>query len=109
MQNYIQEGNVIEVTTPAGGYTSGEVVKVGDLVGVSHGTYVEGDTATVALKGVYSVPKSTGAVTQGAPLYFDEAEGVVKTDNEAGANALAGWAWEAALSADATVKIKLQL
>ena len=42
-RNYIQNGHVITVTTPAGGITSGEGLIVGSIFGVAAYTAAEGD------------------------------------------------------------------
>ena len=112
MRNYIQPGDVLEVAAPVGGYANGEVVKVGDVVGVSFGTYAEGDTAQVALTGVYEVPKKTGInFTAGAKLYLLESEDVVTNVASQGDpvvnNPFVGYAWKAAINADTATLVRL--
>lgn len=105
MKNYIQEGDVIEVVTPAGGYTSGQLVTVGELVGVATTTTLENETAAISICGVYEVDKATGAITQGAKCYHDVSTGKITTT--ASSNKLAGYAWLAAANGDTTVKVRL--
>ena len=72
MQNYIQNGHVITVTTPAGGITSGEGLIVGSIFGVAAYTAAEGDPLELATTGVYKLPKATAAVlTVGARVAWD--------------------------------------
>ncbi|TNB97526.1 DUF2190 family protein [Paracoccus marcusii] len=72
MQNYIQNGHVITVTTPAGGITSGEGLIVGSIFGVAAYSAAEGDPLELATTGVYKLPKATAAVlTVGARVAWD--------------------------------------
>lgn len=109
MQNYINSGDKLEVTVPVGGYTSGAIVQVGEFIGVSTGTYAEGDTAIVYLKGAFDVAKaSADVITQGSFLYFDATAGELTTDDGTGSNALAGYAFEAAAGGETIVRVKLK-
>ena len=72
MQNYIQNGHVITVTTPAGGILSGERLIVGNVFGVAAYSAAEGDPLELATTGVYKLPKATAAVlTVGARVAWD--------------------------------------
>ena len=72
MQNYIQNGHVITVTTPAGGITSGEGLIVGSIFGVAAYSAAEGDMLELVTTGVYKLPKATAAVlTVGARVAWD--------------------------------------
>ncbi len=62
MKNYIQEGDVIDVTAPTGGIFSGEGLIVGSLFGVALHAAAEGDALEIATKGVYQLPKASAAV-----------------------------------------------
>ena len=60
-----------------------------------------------AISGVFSVPKASGAITQGALLYWDDtAENLTTT---ASGNTLVGVAAAAAASGDATVPLLLNV
>lgn len=105
MQNYICEGERIQVTAPSGGITSGNVVLVGAKVTVAITSAIEGKIAVCQTEGVFELPKATGAITKGDALYFDESENeLTKTST---GNALAGYAFTSALSGDTTVQISL--
>lgn len=105
-QNYIQDGDHMPYVVPAATtITSGQLVTIGELVGIALGSGVTGDTVQICLEGVFSVAKASGAVTQGAKLYHDPATGNVTTT--AGSLKLAGYAFAPAASGDATVLVNL--
>jgi predicted RecA/RadA family phage recombinase len=109
MTNYIQEGKTIQVATPSGGYTAGDLVKVGELVGIAVNTTVEGETAVINLQGVYKVPKvGSQAQAIGVTLYFDESEAEVTTSTDTNTNKKAGYAHVAAGADDTTVMLLLE-
>jgi predicted RecA/RadA family phage recombinase len=62
MKNFIQRGDMITVTAPTGGVTSGQGVLVGNLFGVAATTAAEGESAEIATIGVYELPKLVSAV-----------------------------------------------
>jgi predicted RecA/RadA family phage recombinase len=104
MKNFIANGKVLEVTATAA-ITSGAAILVGDIVGVPIISAAIGEKASVSIEGVYELPKATGAIAQGKKVYW-----IVATSNftgTAGSNVLAGIAYEAAASADTTVKVAL--
>jgi predicted RecA/RadA family phage recombinase len=109
-KNFIQNGDVIPFVAGAT-ITSGELVQVGSLFGVAQNDYANGETGELVLKGVYTIPKTTGvgtALTAGAPAYYDTSEGAaVNGSDESAANPLCGYAIEAAGDDDATAKVKL--
>lgn len=68
---YKQEGKVIQFTAAAN-IASGQVVKVGNVLGVALVAIPNGGTGSVALEGVFSAPKVAGAViTVGQSLTWD--------------------------------------
>lgn len=101
MNNAVSSGNTIEIAAPAGGLTSGQPILVGAMVGISHSTYAEGETAVINLCGAYTVAKAgSQAWAAGAKLYWDDTNKVFTTT--VGSNVAAGFAWASALSAAAT-------
>lgn len=71
MKNFTQPGEIITITAGAA-YTSGQVVALGNMLGVATGAIANGAVGEVALKGVFTVPKVAGAViTQGQTLSWD--------------------------------------
>ena len=105
MKNYICEGERIETVAPSGGITSGDLFLIGSKVAVSQDTAAGGAAIVGYLSGVFSVPKAVGAITIGQPLYFHSGDGNVST--VAAGGVLAGYAYVAALSADAKVQMLL--
>jgi predicted RecA/RadA family phage recombinase len=74
MKNFIQRGDMITVTAPAGGVTSGQGVLVGNLFGVAAKNAAEGESVEIAAVGVYELPKLASAViAAGARVAWDDA------------------------------------
>lgn len=72
MQNYIQNGHIIRVTTPAGGIASGAPLIVGSIFGVAAYSSAEGDPVELSTTGVFQLPKASAAVlTVGARVAWD--------------------------------------
>lgn len=66
-----QEGRVVQYTAGAN-ITSGQVVKIGNILGVALMAIANGSTGPVAIEGVFTVPKVSGAViAQGESLVWD--------------------------------------
>lgn len=106
MKNFVAKGETIAVVTPAGGYTSGQPVVVGDTVGVSSGKYAEDDTAIINMCGVYELPKvASGAIAVGKKVYL-LADGTAITAT-ATSNTFAGYAYEAAADGATTINVLL--
>lgn len=105
MKNYIQEGDCFEVVTPSGGYTSGQIVIVGNTAGIAAGTYVEGQVAIIKTKGVYEVAKDSSALVQGTKLYVSS--GLTITSEFGLGDVFLGYAHADALTDDATVRVLL--
>jgi len=105
MTNSIAKGDILPYVVPSGGVSSGDLVEINDLVGVAMVDGVEDDVISLCIKGVFEVAKITGAVTQGAALYHN---GTASLTTVASTNTLAGYAYEAALSAPLLVKVILK-
>lgn len=103
MKNYIQPGNVIDWTVTGSDVSSGDLVAIGELVGVATTDGAVGDVIAVTINGVFELPKVTGAIGVGAALYHDTAE----VTTTASGNEFVGYATVAALSGDATVPVLL--
>jgi predicted RecA/RadA family phage recombinase len=76
-KNYIQPGEVIDWTNATGGAkTSGSVIAVGQMLGVALVDIANGATGSVQIKGVFEVPKVSGAViAAGESLVWDVSAG----------------------------------
>ena len=113
MKNFIAQGETLEITTTAA-HDSGDVVIVEDVAGIAAGDAESGETAVLAMQGVYEVPKASGAVAQGELVYWDPdgtpyggASGVGAATTTADTNIKMGFAYAAAGSTAATVQVKL--
>lgn len=106
MKNFVRRGHVLNYTNASGAtIASGTIVIVGSLAGVAVADIADEAAGELNLKGVYALPKATGAVTQGAKLYYDSTNKVLTTT--ASGNTLCAFAADAALSGDATVNAVL--
>lgn len=61
MKNYVQEGDILDMVAPAGGFTSGQGALIGGLFVVATKAAAEGEALAVSLKGVFNLPKATGS------------------------------------------------
>ena len=69
--NYEQPGKVLQYTAGSA-ITAGQVVKVGNILGVALAAIANGATGPVQIEGVFNVPKVSGAViAQGQSLTWD--------------------------------------
>lgn len=75
MENYVQPGNVMTITATAA-ILSGQVVAVGNTLGVATGDIANGAKGEIAVNGVFVVPKVTGAViAAGESVLWDASAG----------------------------------
>ena len=73
--NYVTDGDVIDYTAGAN-ITSGSVVKIGQILGVALVDIANGATGSVAIEGVFTAPKVSGAViAKGESLTWDVSAG----------------------------------
>lgn len=105
--NYVQEGKTLNYTPSGADVASGEFVVIGVIGGVAKSAIADGKTGAVHICGVFSVAKASGAVTQGAKLYWNSSNSNLTTT--ASGNTLVGVAAEAAASGDATAKLLLNV
>ncbi|KZE32511.1 DUF2190 family protein [Chelatococcus daeguensis] len=106
MKNYLQNGHIVRVTTPAGGIASGDALIVGSIFGIAAYSSAEGDPLELATTGVYRLPKATAAVlTVGARVAWDN---TAKNINVPGAGRFpVGVATEAAGNGITSVAVRL--
>ena len=91
--------------TPGSAVAVGDVVVLGSVVAVAPRPISANELGSVAVEGVFSVAKQTGAstaVAQGSKVYWDGTQAVTGVTGTA-----MGFATEAAADGDATVKVKL--
>lgn len=105
MKNYIEQGDVADYTASAA-VASGDVVVIGDRVGIAATDIAKNETGSVDLVGVFEVSKvAATAIAQGKKVYWDATNKVMTS--AATGNTFAGYAHVAAASADTTVKVNL--
>lgn len=104
MASYVQGDCLIDYT-PSAAVAAGDVVVMADLVGVANRPIAANTLGAVSIDGVHSMPKATGAISQGAIVYWDATAGNVTTTSSG--NKRAGKAAAAAASADASVSVIL--
>lgn len=106
MKTYIQKGDIITVSAPAGGVASGDGVILGNIFGVAAYSAAAGDPLELATTGVYQLPKATTAVlTVGARVAWDN---TAKNINVPGAGRFpVGIATEAAGNGITSVAVRM--
>lgn len=102
MASYVQGDCLIDYT-PSAAVAAGDVVVLNDLVTVAPRAIAANALGAVAVEGVWSMPKATGAINQGALVYWDATAGNVTTTSSG--NKRAGKAAAAAASADTSVQV----
>lgn len=107
MKNKLSRGEVLEFPAPAGGVVSGDFAMVGALFGVAVVAAAQTVVTPFDPRGVFSLPKETGATwSVGDQLYWDAANKRF-TKTSAG-NVACGVAYAAAASPDATGSVFLR-
>lgn len=75
--NYVQPGNAISWTNGTGSdVSSGDVVVMGNTIGIAEVDIADTETGTVCIEGVFTVPKVSAAVfAVGEKLIYDVSAG----------------------------------
>lgn len=72
MQNFVQDGSTIDYTNGGSAISSGDVVVVGQSIGIAVGDIANGETGVLSIEGVYDVAKVSAAViAQGESVIWD--------------------------------------
>lgn len=79
MKNYIQQGDILDFTTPAGGAVSGVPLIIEKAFLIPASTTAEGEPNSGAVEGVYELPAVTNAANFAATAYWDATNKVVTT------------------------------
>ncbi len=103
-KNFVAPGDTMDVTLAADA-ASGDPIAVGNKVVVALEDGLSGAAITAKTTGVFELPKVAGAITQGADVYLTSAGEITVTATD---NTLAGYAYQAAASGDATVYVTLK-
>jgi predicted RecA/RadA family phage recombinase len=107
MATFVQDGRYVDYT-PGSAVSAGAVVVQADLVGVAVRDIPANTLGVLAVEGVFTFPKATGASTAiavGTTVYW--ASGTSTATATATSNKLIGKVVKAAVDADATVLVKL--
>jgi len=106
---YVQRGDSIDYT-PAADVAAGDIVVVGDIVGIAKLDIKAGTLGSLALIGVYDIVKAGGtgtAVIRGAKVYWNATAKTATIDSASGVNPYLGKAFVAAADADTVVRVRL--
>lgn len=107
MKTFIQHGDCLTVIAPAGGTISGELYKVGGIIGVAATTEIAGAQVVLKLGGVFGLAKiSAQAWAIGDSIYMNTASRVLTNVSAAGL-VLVGLATEIASNPSATGACRL--
>lgn len=80
MKNFIQNGDTLTMTAPAGGVVGGALVVLGSLFGVAAQSAPAGADFDLVTEGVFNLPKKTGETPAiGAKVYWETATSSVTT------------------------------
>lgn len=111
MKNYEQKGETLTFTNAGSAITSGDVVVVGEQIGIAKNDIASGATGVLAMEGVFVVPKVSAAViAAGESVIWDTSAG--KFDDNAASPATgdvsgACTAWEASGNGVTTIAVKI--
>jgi len=104
---FIQNGDAIDYR-PTVDIAAGSVVAVGDLVGIARQDIKAGELGSLALTGVFAIPKWAGAVPAGTKIYWDsEAATTNATDDDSNPLPYVGKSISLAAAADTTIIVRL--
>ena len=107
MATKYQEGSTID-HTPGSALTAGDVVVIGERIGVAVNDIAAGAKGALAIEGVFAFPKaSSGAINDGTLLYWDVADQEATTDADSGTNKQIGYSVYDAADGATTVYAKI--
>lgn len=105
MNNHVQPGQILTIPAPAA-IVSGQLVNVGQIVGVAAGDAASGDPLDLAVEGVFRLPKvSALAIAVGDLVYQDSENGLIT--KTASGNRKVGYAVSVAANPSGTVDVRL--
>lgn len=102
--NYQQSGSTIDfINSTSDTIKAGQVVSLTTRIGVAGTEIAASAVGSLHVKGIFSMPKATGAIAIGAAVYYNASTDKITTT--ASSAVPAGWAIAAAKSEDATVQV----
>lgn len=99
MNNFQQQGDIVEVAAAAAAVAAGQPVAIGAILAVANGPASVGEPYNAKRTGVFVLPKAAGAAwAQGQPLRWDVETGAFAAGGAASAGDVTGaaFAFEAA-------------
>lgn len=106
MKVEVQKGDVLSLTTPQGGVTSGQAILVGAILAIALADYAATVVGQYYVRGVHTVAKlSTDVVAEGVALYWDDTN--KRLTVTASGNTKVGYAAAAAGNPSSTCNILL--
>lgn len=104
--NYVQEGDVINLTAPVGGVVTGTGYLIGTLFVVALVTAAAGESFAASVEGVFILPKTSAqAWTEGQKVFWDNTNH--RADSDATVGQLIGVAVAVAANPTATGAVRL--
>lgn len=105
MNNHVQPGLILTIPAPSA-VLSGQLIVVGQIVGVAAGNAASGDPLDLAVEGVFRLPKVAAlAIAIGDLVYQDSETGLI--NKTASGNRKVGYATAVAANPSATVDVRL--
>ena len=103
MAKYVAPGEIIQ-HTPGSALAAGDVVVIGTIVGVATQPVAASALGSVAVSGVWAMPKGAESITAGASGNYYAASGIVTA---ASTGVACGKAVAAAVTGAATVDVRI--
>lgn len=104
--DYFQKGeNLDYVNSGSDVIGAGDIILIGKRLGVAACDIATGAVGSVAVSGVFKLPKAAEALTMGTPVYWDATNSCVTATSTS--NTLCGFCTADAAEGDATVPVKL--
>lgn len=107
MKSFIQHGDCVTVPAPSGGTVSGELYKVGGIVGVAATTEVAGAPVVLKLGGVFELTKISAQAWAAGDLIYMNTTSRALTNVSATGLVLVGAATEAAANPSSVGRCRL--
>lgn len=102
----VSNGNIIDYT-PSGAVAEGDVVVLGELIGVATRAIAADALGALHVSGLFAFAKGSGAINVGVNVYWADSANQATTSTASGANKFLGRVAKAAASGDSTVLVLL--
>ncbi|MCC5830147.1 MAG: DUF2190 family protein [Phycisphaeraceae bacterium] len=110
LATFVHDGDAIDYTPTSGSVAAGDVVVLGDLIGIAKQPIADGALGALAVVGVFDVRKpANGSVDFGIgePVYWDATNQVAAATDGGGTHKLLGLAVRIALDNQDSVRVLL--